>query len=85
MRLPNWRFGFLIAPLAALVSAGAYSRDENGFDLGGSLVPADEIHLGGPSRDGIPSIDRPKFVSGQAASFLEPASARFGTSSTVGT
>lgn len=71
MRVLDWRFGFLIFLLAALVSASAFSRDDNGFDLGGSLVPVDEIHLGGPSRDGIPALDHPKFVSEQEAGFLE--------------
>jgi hypothetical protein len=52
--------------------AAAHSREHNGFDLEGSLVPVEEIHLGGPARDGIPAIDRPKFVSGRDADFLEP-------------
>lgn len=34
----------------------------NGFDVGGALVPVDAIERGGPPRDGIPAIDRPKFV-----------------------
>lgn len=34
----------------------------NGFDVRGALVPIDAIHHGGPPRDGIPAIDRPKFV-----------------------
>lgn len=34
----------------------------NGFDLQGALVPVEEILPGGPPRDGIPSIDRPKFA-----------------------
>ncbi|MEM3160412.1 MAG: DUF3179 domain-containing protein [Nitrososphaera sp.] len=32
-----------------------------------SLVPLDRIVSGGPGRDGIPSIDEPKFVSAQEA------------------
>ena len=32
-------------------------------DFTKSLVPADEILSGGPPKDGIPSIDRPQFVS----------------------
>jgi hypothetical protein len=34
------------------------------------LVPLDEIKSGGPPKDGIPSIDRPKFVSAQNADFI---------------
>lgn len=65
------RAGGLVLILLA-TAAAAHSRDHNGFDLRGSLVPAEEIHLGGPSRDGIPSIDHPTFVSAPDAAFLEP-------------
>jgi hypothetical protein len=44
----------------------------NGFDLSGALVPVDAIERGGPPRDGIPSIDEPRFISADAASFLAP-------------
>lgn len=42
----------------------------NGFELDGGLVPADEIHHGGPPRDGIPAIDAPNFISPDEAHFL---------------
>ncbi len=71
MRLPDWRFGFLISFLAVLISAGAFSGDDNGFDLSSALVLADEIHIGGPSRDGIPALDHPKFVAASKARFLD--------------
>jgi len=35
----------------------------NGFDIRGALIPPDAIQRGGPPRDGIPSIDRPRFVA----------------------
>tara|TARA_R110000850_G_scaffold117236_2_gene233595 strand:- start:1422 stop:2360 length:939 start_codon:yes stop_codon:yes gene_type:complete len=38
------------------------AQEKNGFDLSDALIPVDEIHRGGPPRDGIPSIDSPKFV-----------------------
>ena len=63
------RLVLLVALLGVLVSA-ACGRDDNGFDLTGSLVPADQIHLGGPPRDGIPSIDRPRFVAADDADFV---------------
>jgi hypothetical protein len=47
-----------------------YGGATNGFDLSNSLVPADQIHHGGPSRDGIPAIDRPRFVRASHADFL---------------
>ncbi|MEW6044764.1 MAG: DUF3179 domain-containing protein [Thermoproteota archaeon] len=34
------------------------------------LVPLDDIKSGGPPKDGIPSIDNPKFVKAQDAQFL---------------
>lgn len=44
----------------------------NGFDLSNSLVPTNEIHHGGPRRDGIPAIDKPLFVTPEQADFLNP-------------
>lgn len=35
----------------------------NGFKLSDLKIPNSEIRRGGPPRDGIPSIDRPKFIS----------------------
>ncbi|WP_428622492.1 DUF3179 domain-containing protein [Sedimenticola sp.] len=39
-----------------------------------SLIPLDEIHSGGPAKDGIPAIDQPRFLTAQAAGHLKPAS-----------
>jgi len=47
------------------------SKRFNGFVLGQSpLIPANEIHHGGPPRDGIPSIDQPKFINTEMADYL---------------
>ncbi|MDH3640328.1 MAG: DUF3179 domain-containing protein [Gammaproteobacteria bacterium] len=35
----------------------------NGFDLTDTLIPVDQIHHGGPPRDGIPAIDNPQFLA----------------------
>jgi len=43
----------------------------NGFDLSHSLIPVAEIHHGGPARDGIPAIDRPRFVAVAEANYLQ--------------
>jgi hypothetical protein len=43
----------------------------NDFDLSNSIVPLSEIRSGGPPRDGIPAIDRPRFVSPGAARDLQ--------------
>lgn len=47
-------------------------RSMNGFDLTNTLVPFEEIHAGGPPRDGIPAIDRPRFQDAEHAVELEP-------------
>lgn len=45
----------------------------NDFEFTSLRIPYDEIHAGGPPRDGIPSIDQPKFVDTKtAANFLSP-------------
>ncbi|ESQ16490.1 MAG: hypothetical protein N838_26240 [Thiohalocapsa sp. PB-PSB1] len=61
----------LILLTAMLVAVAAPAATKNGFDLSGSLVPAHEIRGGGPVRDGIPSIDAPKFVPAHDADFLD--------------
>ncbi len=45
---------------------------KNGFDLSNSIIDPSEILSGGPAKDGIPAIDKPKFLPGKAASFLNP-------------
>jgi hypothetical protein len=70
MRIPVLGLFSVIAGGLFLSSISANSRTQNGFDLTDSLVPASEIHMGGPPRDGIPSIDQPTFVAAPAADFL---------------
>lgn len=45
---------------------------KNQFDLVNSSIPISQILSGGPPRDGIPSIDNPKFVAANQADFLTP-------------
>ncbi len=54
--------------------AKAESAQRNGFSIIDPLVPLEEILSGGPPRDGIPSIDSPKFVSASEADWLLPNS-----------
>jgi hypothetical protein len=54
------------------LAVSAQAQVRNGFDLGDSLVDASRIDSGGPPRDGIPSIDYPKFVTAESAGFLDP-------------
>lgn len=43
----------------------------NGFDLSNTSIDAAKIRHGGPAKDGIPAIDRPKFISAADAKFLQ--------------
>ena len=55
----------------SLFSQDGNSGDiKNGFNLFNTAVPSHEIIGGGPRRDGIPSIDFPKFTSIEEATFL---------------
>src|SRR3972149_563563 len=56
---------------AAFTCAPRRSQSLNGFDLRGALINPQEIHRGGPPKDGIPAIDRPKFISADKAQ-LDP-------------
>jgi hypothetical protein len=63
----------LVLPLMLLAIAGsAAASSKNGFDLSNSLINPDEILSGGPPKDGIPAIDKPRFLPGSAASFMHP-------------
>lgn len=63
MRRPMAALALAVFILALVFVLTVNGNPRNGFDLSGSLIPADEIHLGGPPRDGIPSIDAPRFVT----------------------
>ena len=86
---------FLVAIIALVVawsfvntnSIGSSSNQQNNAAIDNSdqetkaIVPIDQIVSGGPPRDGIPSIDNPKFVSVQDASkFLQGADLVIGVS-----
>lgn len=64
---------FLSTILFGLLLIGnANAEVKNGFDLRNSLIPSKDILQGGPPKDGIPSIERPKFVAARAANFIRP-------------
>lgn len=44
----------------------------NGFNVSNATIPTSEILSGGPGRDGIPSIDKPKFIHPSTANFMLP-------------
>ncbi len=60
--------------LTVLLTSIAFSAPiKNGFDLVNSIIPVNKILSGGPPRDGIRSIDKPKFIAANKADYLKPA------------
>jgi len=47
------------------------SSSFNDFQIKDPLIPIDQIQHGGPPRDGIPSIDKPVFITAQEVDFLK--------------
>ena len=45
-----------------LVLQSCIAQTKKGFNLKNSIIPVSEIMDGGPPKDGIPSIDNPKFI-----------------------
>ena len=68
------RVGRLLAAAAlAVIGVGMAESGALHTDLSKALIPVDEIVSGGPSPDGIPAIDRPRFVEpGAADAWLKP-------------
>lgn len=61
----SW-LAFLIAILVTILSfkgCSLFASPNNGFELDNAVIPPAEILPGGPRKDGIPSIDKPKFES----------------------
>ncbi|MDD2919513.1 DUF3179 domain-containing protein [Rhodoferax sp.] len=56
---------------AWLVSSTLHAQVMNGVDLKDPLIAPDQIVSGGPAKDGIPAIDRPRFISAKEAGFLQ--------------
>lgn len=48
--------------MLVLVLQSCIAQTKKGFNLENSIIPISEIMDGGPPKDGIPSIDNPKFV-----------------------
>ncbi|MGD8307817.1 MAG: DUF3179 domain-containing (seleno)protein [Chromatiales bacterium] len=65
-------YGLLAVLVLARYGASTSATGPNGFDLDGALVPADEIHNGGPPRDGVPALNRPAFLPADDPHYLEP-------------
>ena len=66
----------LLALVGLLIGATVYglavsAGPTNGFDLGNSLLPVDEILHGGPPRDGIPALSDPEMLPAARADHVE--------------
>jgi hypothetical protein len=55
----------------SLTFSMASAESKNGFRLDKALIPVDDIKMGGPPRDGIPSLDDPEFVAADDAAYLD--------------
>lgn len=69
MRRRALTLGLLL--VAAARGAAAQAPVRNGFVLEPSSIPADQILMGGPARDGIPALDGPDAVPADAAEWDE--------------
>ena len=61
----------VLACRAASALAGSGTEALNGFDLTAASVPVQAIERGGPPKDGIPAIDRPRFVPAAKAGLAD--------------
>jgi len=61
----------ILLGIAIIKGVMVYAQTNNGFDLTDSLIPVEQIHAGGPAKDGIPAIDQPVFISANDAGFLQ--------------
>ncbi|MBL1321816.1 MAG: DUF3179 domain-containing protein [Methylophaga sp.] len=62
----------ILVSIFFLVLLNRFGFANNGFDLSNASVDQSLILSGGPSKDGIPSLDKPKFVSADEVDFLNP-------------
>lgn len=63
---------WLLSCLILLTALPLQAFGKNGFNLDNSTIPVDKILQGGPPRDGIPSLDKPKFMTAAEADYLKP-------------
>ena len=56
--------------LTFLFCTNSFSQTLNGFELSNALIDPTEIKKGGPSRDGIPALNYPAFLSSDDAHFI---------------
>jgi len=59
----------LLSFFLIFLNTSIYSQVINGFDLSDTSIPSQKIYSGGPPKDGIPSIDQPKFLGADKADY----------------
>ena len=60
----------LIFTFLIVTSCSSQKKVLNGFEIEEPTVPADEILVGNPARDGIPAIDDPQYIESTKAGYL---------------
>ena len=61
----------VIAMLLVVLVVNAGTK--NGFEIAvDDLIAAEDIHAGGPPRDGIPALDKPRFLERDEATVMKP-------------
>jgi len=68
-----YKFNQLLVIVALLlcVAVDVQAQFKNGFDLSRASINPESIFSGGPPRDGIPSIDHPKFIAASKVNYLK--------------
>jgi len=68
----NKKVLILVFTLISASYPGLYlqAQSKNGFDLSNTSINANEIFSGGPRRDGIPSINHPRFIKIKKVDYL---------------
>ncbi|HUG25497.1 DUF3179 domain-containing protein [Piscinibacter sp.] len=62
-----WSFAAVVCAVQTAHARGPDPAAFNGFDVANASVPLNAIQRGGPPKDGIPAIDRPKFLPASQA------------------
>ena len=60
-------------PSPAAAQGGSGRRASKPFDFSDATVPVEEIHSGGPPKDGIPALSKPRLIAAGEATYLKPA------------
>jgi hypothetical protein len=69
MRLVQKTFIFVVMFFLCYTSVSA--KTKNGFDISNAIIPKEQIFSGGPPKDGIPSINNPKFIDIKDVDYLK--------------